>query len=464
MTQISDSLSIRAGELWIEERSACELLATFGSPLFVVSETHLRTNLRRYKKAFEDAWTMGPVSVIPAIKASPIIAVRSILSDEGCGCDVFGPGELECALRGNVKPEEISVNGSIKDAYIIGRAIDIGARIVLDSPRELDICEQEARKRGTVARVMFRIKPFMEAIETRSDFLPELEVRELTQMIKYGTPTSEVLLMAPRAMASEFINPIGIHVHMGRHSKHLDVWRNWVRECVSLTRRLSDAMDGWTPSIIDVGGGFPSFPDRDTDVAVQGYFGPSLEEYARCIADSLLSSLQGAGMDPTGITLEIEPGRGLHTDTGVHLTTVRNTKEETEHRPRHWIELDTSEVFLGISGFNASPPFDLVFASRADETLNHVADLVGQTCNAEMLFMQVPTPKLKPGDVIALLNTGAYIEPMAANFNALPRPGTVLVCGDQADMVRRHESVDDVFKRDQIPDRFLANSERVRTA
>jgi len=93
-----------------------------------------------------------------------------------------------------------------------------------------------------------------------------------------------------------------------------------------------------------------------------------------------------------------------------------------------------------------------------------MSDLVGQTCNAEMLFMQVPTPKLKPGDVIALLNTGAYIEPMAANFNALPRPGTVLVCGDQADMVRRHESVDDVFKRDQIPDRFLANSERVRTA
>ena len=83
-----------------------------------------------------------------------------------------------------------------------------------------------------------------------------------------------------------------------------------------------------------------------------------------------------------------------------------------------------------------------------------VTDMVGQTCNAELLSNQVKAPALEEGDVVALLNTGSYIEPMSANFNALPRPGTVLVCGDQAQLIKRHETVDEVFSRDIIPDRL----------
>lgn len=452
--QISDSLSVRNGRLYIEGCDATELAREFGTPLFVVSETHLRKNLRRYKTAFEQYWPEGKVRIMPAFKANPVLAVRRVLTDEGCGCDVFGPGELEGALRGGVAPKDISVNGSIKDRAIIRRAIDIGARIVLDSPSELELCEQEAASQNKTARVMFRIKPFMAELETKSDFLPSAEIREMTQMIKYGIPTSEVLPMGPRAIELPHVEPIGIHVHMGRHSKKLDVWQSWVHHCVLITKRLSDLMGGWTPKEIDFGGGFPSFTDRDTDVAVQGYEGPSLEEYAKTITTTLRASMQQVGMDPTGITLEVEPGRGLHCDTGAHLTTVQNIKEETENRPRKWAEMDTSEVFLGVPGLNEEPPFDFIIASKADAENTIKTDLVGQTCNAELLFKQVETPALEKGDVVALLNTGSYIEPMAANFNALPRPGTVLVYGDQAELVKRHETVDEVFARDQIPDRL----------
>jgi len=159
-------------------------------------------------------------------------------------------------------------------------------------------------------------------------------------------------------------------------------------------------------------------------------------------------------LNTSGVLIEVEPGRGLHCDTGIHLTTVRNIKEETENRPRKWAELDTSEVFLGIPGFNETPPFDFMFANKADQPATIKTDMVGLTCNAELLFYQVDAPVLESGDVIALLNTGSYIEPMAANFNALPRPGTVLVRGDQAEMIKRHESIDEVFGRDIIPERF----------
>ena len=78
-------------------------------------------------------------------------------------------------------------------------------------------------------------------------------------------------------------------------------------------------------------------------------------------------------------------------------------------------------------------------------------DIVGQTCNAEILTHQLPAPLLEASDLVAFLNTGAYGEPNAANFNALPRPGMVLVNGDQSALVRRAETVDDVFARDVMP-------------
>lgn len=456
MKQISESLSIQDGRLLFESCDVTRLAEKFGTPLFVISEGHLRSNLRRYKTAFEQYWPEGHVRIMPALKACPILAIRRVLSDEGCGCDVFGPGELEGALRGGVDPSAISVNGSIKDRSIIRHAIDVGARIVLDSPKELELCEEEAASLDKMARVMFRIKPFMSELETTSDFVPDADIREMTQMIKYGIPTSEVLPMGPRAMELAHIDPIGIHVHMGRHSKKMEVWQSWVRHCVLLTKRLSNSMDGWVPQEVDFGGGFPSFPDKDTDVYVQGYDGPSIEEYAKGITESFRNAMREVSMDPSGITIEVEPGRGLHCDTGIHLTTVHNIKEETENRPRNWVEMDTSEVFLGVPGFNEKPPFDFIFANKADYATEVITDMVGQTCNAELLFNQVRTPVLEEGDVVALLNTGSYIEPMAANFNALPRPGTVLVCGDQAELIKRHETVDEVFSRDVIPDRLVA--------
>ncbi len=452
--KVNESLSVRDGLLFVEDCDAAQLVESFGGPLFVVSENHLRSNLRRFKHTFAKHWPEGSVRIMPSLKASPLIAVRRVLSDEGCGCDVFGPGELEGAIRGGVVASEISVNGSIKSREIIRRAISVGARIVLDSPRELEICEQEAASLQTEARVMFRLKPFMEDLETASDFAPSMSIRELTQLIKYGIPGSELLPMGPRALELAHVRPIGIHVHMGRHSKHLKVWRHWVRQCILLTKTLSEEMGGWVPKEIDLGGGFPSDSDSDTDVAVSDYESPTLEQFAEAITSELRDTLNHVGISPQGILLEVEPGRALHTDTGIHLTTVKNVKEEQHNRPRQWIEVDTSEVFLGIGGLNEEPPFEFMFANKASSPLTAKADIVGQTCNAELLFKQVKTPALEVGDVVALLNTGAYIEPMAANFNALPRPGTVLVCGDRAEMIRRHETVEEVFNRDEIPERL----------
>jgi len=439
----------------MEGCSVPDLAQEFGSPLFLVSEAHLKHNLAEYQRAFSEAWPEGPARIMPALKANCSLAVRSILSKEGAGCDVFGPGELEGALRGGVLPEAISVNGSIKDTSIIEKAIEIGARIVLDSPRELTLCDEVSRRVGKTARVMFRLKPHMKELDIKSDFMPELDIRYLTQIIKYGIPTSEVLIMGPRAMLMPYIDVVGIHIHMGRHSKKLEVWQAWVEQCIELTKVLSDSMNGWQPAEINFGGGFPSESDTDTDVTIKGYAGPTLDDYARIITDTLRSALKTNGLNAQGLLIEVEPGRGLHTDTGIHLTRVKNLKHETATMDHHWAEVDTSEVFLGVHGLNLeAPPFEYVIANKAEQLAMMKSDIVGCTCNAEILFFQVDVPKLEVGDTIAFLNTGAYIEPMATNFNALPRPGMVLVTGNTAELIKRPETVDDVFSRDIIPARL----------
>lgn len=454
--RINTSLSIRGGRLYIDECDASDLAEQFGTPMFVVSADHVLANLNRIQQAFTQRWSCGPVRILCAFKAAPLLALRRLLSEAGSGCDVFGPGELEGAIRGGVQPELISVNGSIKDRAMIRRAIEIGARIVLDSPREAQLCKEEAISLGRRARVMVRVKPFLTDLELNSDFLPSMEIRELTQVIKYGIPTSELLPLADRISQSDNLELIGVHAHMGRHSKFPDVWQAWTYHCVELIAQIETQFPGWAPQIIDLGGGFPSESDRDTDVAVQGYSGASLEEFASVITTTLETALREFGFNPEGITLELEPGRSLHTDTAIHLTTVRNCKMEELHRPRRWAEIDTSEVFLGIGGLNDEPPFDFIIANKADQANEGLRDLVGMTCNAELLFNQVATPPLASGDVVALLNTGAYIEPMAANFNSLPRPGTVLVQGANADWAKRPERVEEVFARDLMPS-FIAS-------
>ena len=95
-----DCISVRQGRLFIDERDAVGLAREFGTPLFVMSETQLRANVRRFRAAFSAEWTEGPVDVLPAFKANTTLATRHVLSNEGAGADVYSPQELDVASLG----------------------------------------------------------------------------------------------------------------------------------------------------------------------------------------------------------------------------------------------------------------------------------------------------------------------------------------------------------------------------
>lgn len=451
--RIDDCLSVRDDHLFVEGCDTVELAERFGTPLYVVSEDQLRRNARRLSAAFSASWP-GPVQLLPSIKANNVLALRRILTAEGLGCDTFGLSELEAALACGVPPALISVNGGGKSAALVERAVATGCAVTLDAPRELDLAFEAAEGTGRRARVRVRVRPDLSALGTMpSDFSPEgAAIVEVSRRYKAGIPLNEVLPMGERALRDSRVELTGVHAHLARHTANLDAWASMMQALGQLVGKLSAAWGGWLPTEIDAGGGMPTRRDPTgraiPRVAAAGGEAPPVERFADVIASSLAESLAGAGVDPNATTLQMEPGRACYADAGIHLSTVTNVKHESDPAPPlTFVELDTSEVFL-LDVHLEHNRWQTRVATKMNATPAITADLVGTSCGFDTIVPDASMPEVAPGDVVAFLDTGAYQEVCASNFNAMGRPATVLVTGADARVVRRAETFADVFRRD----------------
>lgn len=180
---------------------------------------------------------------------------------------------------------------------------------------------------------------------------------------------------------------------------------------------------------------------------------PTLEEYAQAAAGTLHRELNRLGVDTKGVRLQVEPGRCLYGNTGIHLTRVKKFKQQTDPMPWNWVLTDTTCFFMATSIIEYQLSH-FIFANRTDDEPKYVADIVGHSCAGDRIIPIAKVPDVKAGDLVALLDMGAYQEVSASNFNALPRPATILVNGNTAEIIRRAETVEDVFRRDIIPERL----------
>jgi diaminopimelate decarboxylase len=451
---IDECLSVADGRLQIEGCDAAGLAERFGTPLSVISEDHLRRNARRIQHALEAAWPEGASRALPSIKANYTLALRCALTQEGLGCDVFGPAELHAALAGGVPPQLISVNGTGKSRALLEQAVAIGARVTLDSAREIDLVRAVARGLGRRAQVRFRMRPRYLELQQRSDF-SEGSVYATAQEYKPGIPTGELLAAGREAVSAAELDVLGLMSHLGRHRSDVETWRAYAASAGETVAELATAWDGWQPREIDLGGGYAA--PRDPNLWAHGGdlarpLAPAFEDVAEALATGLRSGI-GGRVPLAGVTLEIEPGRSLHADTGIHLTRVVNLKQQREPLAWRWVETDTTEMFL-LDLLVEHCRFPVVAATRMGEAAAQRVDVVGCSCGFDVLAHQVRLPAVELGDTLAFLDTGAYEDACAANFNALPRPAIVLVSGSGAEVVRRAETIEDVFARDLVPQRL----------
>ncbi len=466
--RLDECLSIRDGSLYMEQCAAADLARRFGTPCYAVSEDQLRRNVRRFRRAFSERWPEGSVHVLPSIKANFTLALLRILADEGTGFDTFGPSELHAALTSGAVPALISVNGSSKDRSLLEAAVKAGARVTLDSVEEARLTREVARNLGVRARVRFRLRPRYEGLTQPSDFYEDdTSVRVAAQQYKPGIPMADLIALESEILSARELDVAGVMAHLGRHSTDLGVWRGMVRSFVEAVAELSAAWGGWEPQEIDLGGGFATRRDPTGRATPRGMkrsaedLAPPIEAYAEALTTTLRSELARRGIASKGKVLEVEPGRSLFADAGIHLTTVRHLKAQAEPMPWRWVETDTTEMFLldGLVEHNRWTP---LVANRAAAPAMQAADVVGISCGFDVIVHQASLPAVEPGDVIAFLDTGAYQDACSNNFNGLPRPATVLVHGDKAEVVKRAETVEDVFRRDVIPRRLHKARREVR--
>jgi len=496
MTQhrkIDDCLTARGGHLFIEEVDAVELVKGYGSPVFVLSEDQIRRNVRRFQDAFQAGWPHGLVKILPAAKANWISAVQRILADEGCGCDIYSPGELSVALNSGFDPLFISVNGVPKFEEHIQRCVREGVRITIDSVEEVDKIERAAVELGKTAKVRLRLKPAICGFVRHSDFVAEgLVSTDIAALVyKGGLAIEQILDIGPRIMKMKNVELVGFHEHHGRHHPSLEYWKE---QMISFARDMGEickALGGFQPQEIDIGGGFPI--PRDPFNAMTRYSDPlqlgalyaisgglkvlgsdtryralsrlidtvvnrpnqklvpQVEEYAEVCTSTLARELPKNGISIEGLMLQVEPGRAVHGNAGIHLTTVRSVKRMS--RPIRWttVIVDTTEFWF-TGGRLEHHLHDYVFANKTEAEMTGKADIDGRSCYGDRLLPSVPVPDIEVGDILAVLDAGAYQEVSMNNFNAMPRPATLLVTGDEISVIRRAEEESEIFRRDVIPE------------
>ena len=492
--KIDDCLSTKNGNLFIEQLNTIDIAKEYGTPAFVISENQLRRNIRRFQKGFESHWPDGPVKIMPAAKANWISAIQKIIADENCGCDIYSAGEFSVALKAGFDPKFISVNGVPKGKDHIFRAVKEGARITIDGIEEIDAIDYAAKELDTVAKVRLRVRPAVSGFTKYSDFIPvgPLSSDLVALAYKGGLPRDAAISVGKRIMKSRHVELVGYHEHHGRHDASTRWWVEQMKAYAKEIGIVSQALGNFQPKEISIGGGFACprdpfasevkfsepyeflflhllskalspFPklrypiiskimEKVVVFKPKGKTAPSIEEYAAACGKTLREHLPKNNINVKGLTLQTEPGRSLHGNTGIHLTKVMSLKQMDY--PIKWKQaaIDTTEFWF-TGGRYEHHVYDYIFANKTDQKFIEKMDILGRSCYGDRLFPAVMVPGgLEIGDIMAMLDVGAYQEVSMSNFNAMPRPATLLVNKDKVSVIRQAETEEDVFRRDLIPE------------
>lgn len=446
------------GDLMVDEVRCAELIERFGTPLYVISEAQIRHNVETFRAAFRRRYPQ--TDVLFATKANNNLAVRRIYSQAGAGADCFGLGELLVSLHAGTPPALIVLNGWLKTDAELRVAIRHGVTVHLDSVDEFDDVARIARELELPVRIGIRTRLMMHELDdVRSDWPgpgspPEgdsvgVNMRERD---KFGISEAHIAELCRQAEQDPWITLAGLHNHVGRERSDTSVITAAVAEQLALAGRLRDEA-GWRPHYLDFGGGMafgrseghgPIGRDRDV---------PSYDQYAEDIVAALRAGL--AAHDLGQPRLLVEPGRALASNTGVLLCRVRGRKQVPE-TGQTWLGVDASQNHLlnNLTGGFYYHPVPVAAPSQPTSDRVNIAD---PQCWYGNLAFDVAFPPLAVGDSLAFLDTGAYCETKALNFNLAPRPATVLVNGPQSDLITRREALEDVLQRVQVPERMIGD-------
>ncbi|HMA04922.1 MAG TPA: diaminopimelate decarboxylase [Methanomicrobiales archaeon] len=414
------ALSVKGGHLHIGRHDTVTLAARFGTPLYVTDEDRIRARYREVHSALSSRYPH--VRVLYAAKANGNPAILAALAGEGAGADVFSAGELLLALGAGMDPDRLLFNGSSKSAADLALAVEKGVRVSVDSLDELRELDRIAGEAGETAEISFRVNPALE-VPTHPKIATGLRTS------KFGIPAGEILGAYRAALACGNVEPVGLHCHIGSQILEVEPFARAAGVMTVLAAGLTDL--GVRLDFIDLGGGLGVPYRHGTDPA------PSFSDYASAVVPVFAAGVKKAGIAPE---LWVEPGRYIVADSTILLAGVNSVKEAH----RRFVNTDAGFNLL-VRPVMYGAWHGALVANKADTPPAHRYTIAGPICETgDLLAEDRDLPAVEPGDIIAILDAGAYGFAMASQYNGRPRCAEVLVRGPDTALMRRRETVEDL--------------------
>jgi len=420
-------LMIQKGHLCISGQDCVALAEKYGTPLYVTSEDRICEQFENYRKALTARYPK--VQVLFAAKANGNLAVIRALAQLGAGADVFSSGELRLALDAGMSPEKLLFNGSSKTPEDLALAVEKGVRVSADSLDELHQLDAAAKAAGKVAKIAFRVNPALE-VPTH----PKIATGLATS--KFGIPHKEIPTAYREALTCKNIKPVGLHCHIGSQILDVEPFARAAEVMVRIARELTDM--GVQLEFIDLGGGLGIPYHHDTDPA------PTPEDYSAKVVPVFREGVEACGISPE---LWVEPGRSLVADSTVLLTRVNSTK----NAHKRFANVDAGfNLLIRPAMYDAY--HEVIVANRADAPLSTEYTVTGPICETgDILAPDRRLPPVAAGDLIAVLDAGAYGFAMSSQYNCRPRCPEVLIQGTRAALMRRGETISDITAAMELP-------------
>ena len=431
---VSENLTVNENNhLAIGGYDAVKLAKEFGTPLYVLDEDLFRKNCRVYKNAI-DRYYDGNGLVLYANKALCTLYTFNVIKQEGLGADVVSGGELYTAIKAGFPMDKVYFHGNNKTDDELKMAVSNGVgHIIVDNMYELERLNAIAKENGIVQNIMFRIKPGVDA--HTHDFI---QTGQIDSKFGVALENGEAFEIYEAAHKMSNVNPDGLHCHIGSQIFDVDPFCKAAEVMMGFAGELKDKL-GLTIKKLNLGGGFGiRYVESDDPVPY--------DEYIKHVSEIVKALAKKHGLEVPFILME--PGRSISAPAGITLYTVGTVKD-----------IKNVRKYVSVDGGMADNPryimyeaeYTAVVANKAGDSKTDKVTVAGKCCESgDLLLRDTMLQPVQPGDILAVLATGAYNYSMASNYNRIPRPAMVAVSGGNAKVIVKRETYEDILRNDII--------------
>ncbi len=413
-----DFFQYKNEQLYVEDLPVKQLAEEFGTPLYIYS----RATLERHWHAFDSALGDHPHLICYAVKANSNIGILNVMAKLGSGFDIVSQGELERVLEAGGEASKVVFSGVAKSRAEIMRALEVGIRCFnVESVAELHHINQIAGEMGKIAPISLRVNPDVDA-HTHPYISTGLKEN------KFGVSVDEAREVYKLAATLPHVRITGMDCHIGSQLTELQPFLDATDRLIRLIEQLKE--DGITLKHLDLGGGLGVTYTDETP--------PHPSDYAA----ALLNKLKGY----ENLEIILEPGRAIAANAGILVAKVQYLKS---NESRNFAITDT-----GMNDMIRPALYEAYMnIIEIDRTLGRekaIYDVVGPVCETSDFLGKQRELAIAEGDYIAQCSAGAYGASMSSNYNSRPRTAEVLVDGNKAHLIRRRESLSELWALESI--------------